>query len=76
MRAGIYARISHDPFETTLGVQRQIEDCTKEAKRRNWEIVEIYQDNDVSATRSKVRPEYQRMLSDVAQGHILSLIHI
>lgn len=74
MRAGIYARISHDPFETTLGVQRQIEDCTKEAKRRNWEIVEIYQDNDVSATRSKVRPEYQRMLSDVAQGHINAMV--
>ncbi|WP_346922978.1 recombinase family protein [Glutamicibacter creatinolyticus] len=74
MRAGIYARISHDPLETTLGVQRQLEDCTREAERRGWQIVETYVDNDVSATRSKVRPEYDRMMSDVEHGHINALL--
>lgn len=74
MRAGIYARISHDPLETNLGVGRQLEDCTKEAKRRGWQIVEEYVDNDVSATRAKPRPEYQRMIADVKHGHIDGLI--
>jgi site-specific DNA recombinase len=74
MRAGIYARISHDPLETTLGVQRQIEDCTAEAKRRGWEIVRTYTDNDVSATRSKVRPEYEAMLSDIRAGRIQAFV--
>lgn len=70
MEAGIYARISLDRDETTLGVQRQIQDCTAEAQRRGWNIVQTYVDNDVSATRSKVRPEYQRMLSDIRAGII------
>ena len=74
MQAGIYARISHDPLETTLGVQRQIEDCTAEAKRRGWDIARIYTDNDVSATRSKVRPEYERMLSDIRAGRIQAFV--
>lgn len=74
MRAGIYARISHDPLETTLGVQRQIEDCTAEAERRGWTIGRVYTDNDVSATRSKVRPEYELMLSDIRAGRIQAFV--
>lgn len=74
MRAGIYARISSDPLETNLGVNRQLEDCAREAKRRGWEVIETYVDNDVSATRSKVRPAYDRMMSDVEHGHINGLI--
>lgn len=74
MRAGIYARISHDPYETTLGVQRQIEDCTQEAERRGWKVVDQFVDNDVSATRSKVRPEYERMMQAVKDRHIDALI--
>lgn len=70
MEAGIYARISLDRDETTLGVQRQVQDCTAEANRRGWSIVQTYVDNDVSATRSKTRPEYQRMLADIEAGVI------
>lgn len=58
---GIYARISSDEG-TALGVARQIEDCTAEAARRGWPLGEIFTDNDVSATRSKKRPAYERML--------------
>jgi site-specific DNA recombinase len=74
MRAAIYARISQDTDGTALGVTRQQEDCLREAERRGWEVVQRYVDNDVSATRSKVRPEYQRMLADVASGHIGALV--
>lgn len=74
VRAAIYARISQDTDGTELGVTRQQEDCQREAERRGWDVVQRYVDNDVSATRSKVRPEYQRMLSDVASGHISALV--
>jgi site-specific DNA recombinase len=74
MRAAIYARISQDADGTALGVNRQQEDCQREAERRGWDVVQSYVDNDVSATRSKIRPEYQRMMSDVASGHINALV--
>lgn len=74
MKAGIYARISQDIAGTELGVTRQQDDCRAEATRRGWEIARTYVDNDISATRSKVRPEYQRMLDDVASGLIDALV--
>lgn len=74
MDAGIYARISLDRDETHLGVDRQIEDCQDEASRRGWTVQQRYVDNSISATRSKTRPEYERMLSDVRTGRIQALI--
>jgi len=73
-RAGIYARISSDDSHEGLGVARQIADCEAEAARRGWTIVDRYTDNDVSATRSKRRPQYERMLADAAAGRITGLI--
>lgn len=74
MRAGIYARISKDTEGTELGVTRQQEDCQREAERRGWEVVARYVDNDVSATKSKARPEYERMLRDIRSGHIQAIV--
>lgn len=74
MRAGIYARISKDTEGTELGVKRQEQDCRGEAGRRAWDVVEVYIDNDVSATRSKRRPAYDRMVSDIKAGHINAIV--
>lgn len=74
MRAAIYARISKDTEGTELGVTRQQEDCAREAERRGWEVVATYVDNDVSATRKKPRPEYQRMLRDIRSGQIEAVV--
>jgi len=74
MRAAIYARISQDTEGTELGVTRQQEDCAREAERRGWEVVARYVDNDVSATRKKPRPEYQRMKRDIESGHIQAVV--
>ncbi|SDO19191.1 Site-specific DNA recombinase [Nakamurella panacisegetis] len=71
---GIYARISSDISGLALGVQRQIADCTTDAERRGWKVTETYVDNDVSATRSKVRPGYQKMIADIKRGHISGLV--
>jgi site-specific DNA recombinase len=69
----IYARISSDDG-SALGVARQIADCTTEAKRRGWPLAEAFTDNDVSATKSKRRPEYERLLAAIEKGTIDALV--
>lgn len=70
---GIYARISQDDG-TALGVGRQIDDCAAEALRRGWPVAEIFSDNDVSATRTKPRPEYERLLREIELGAIDAVV--
>ena len=74
MRACIYARISDDREETQLGVGRQIADCEALATNKAWQIVERYVDNDISAYTGKIRPEYRRMLDDIAAGRIDAVV--
>ena len=66
--AAIYARISSDREGLQLGVQRQVEDCKALAASRGWRVAEIYTDDDVSAYKSKPRPAYQRLLTDLRRG--------
>jgi site-specific DNA recombinase len=73
VKAGIYARISKDDG-SALGVGRQVEDCEREAARRGWTVAECYVDNDVSATRSKTRPAYDRLLADIRANRIDALM--
>ncbi|USQ75325.1 recombinase family protein [Ornithinimicrobium cryptoxanthini] len=68
--AGIYLRISRDSEGLGLGVKRQRVDCEKLVARMGWDLAQVYEDNDVSATRSKVRPAYTRMMQDVERGVI------
>jgi site-specific DNA recombinase len=66
--AAIYARISRDVAGEGLGVERQLKECRRLADQRGWTVAEEYVDNDISAYKSKPRPEYQRMLADVEDG--------
>jgi site-specific DNA recombinase len=66
--AAIYARISSDQDGTTLGVQRQLEDCRKLAADLGWQVGDEYVDNDLSPTAASAAQEYERMLSDLADG--------
>lgn len=70
MKAAIYLRISRDISGENLGVSRQLEDCQNLAKSLNWNVVEIYTDNDVSASSGKTRPGYNKMMADVEAGLI------
>lgn len=70
IRAGVYVRISMDREGAGLGVQRQEEDCRAYCERRGWPVVDVYVDNDVSASSSKPRPEWQRLLADIEAGRI------
>lgn len=73
-RAGIYVRISDDYGRTELGVKRQEQDCRHLSHQLGWRVVEVYTDNDVSAFKGKRRPEYERMMNDVASGHITGIL--
>lgn len=74
VRAAIYARISSDRDGDELGVRRQILDCEKLAERKRWTVTDRYVDNDVSAYSGRVRPEYRRLLEDIAAGLIDAIV--
>jgi site-specific DNA recombinase len=77
MRAAIYTRISLDDAEGEergKGVARQEKDARAELEKRGWQLVDVYTDNDVSATRTKVRPHYQRLLRDIRAGLVEAVI--
>ena len=76
-RAGIYVRISQDREGERWGVQRQEEDCRKLAARLGWQVVEVYDDNDMSAyNQRKPRPAYQRMWAEVESGRIDAILAV
>lgn len=73
-RAGIYVRISKDKFGDKLGVARQEENCRRLAKENGWDVVDVYEENDISAYSGAPRPEWQRLLADIRSGTIDALI--
>ncbi len=70
MRAAVYLRISEDKLGDELGVTRQRADCCRLAERRDWQVVRVYVDNDVSATNGSPRPEWEAMMKDIEAGLI------
>lgn len=73
-RAGLYMRISRDQTGEGLGVERQEDDCRTLARQLGWDVVEVYVDNDISATSGKPRPAYRKMLTDLQAGTIDAII--
>jgi site-specific DNA recombinase len=69
---GIYLRISEDREGRELGVQRQEEDTRSLAERLDVRVVDVYSDDDISASTnsSKPRPDYERLLADARAGRI------
>lgn len=72
MKVAVYLRISKDHSGEALGVDRQREDCLAYlARRPDWNLVRVYTDNDVSATKlNRPRPQFEEMLRAVQAGEI------
>jgi len=71
----VYLRISLDRNMDGLAIDRQREDCHKIAADRGWTVVEEYVDQSRSATdKTKVRPDYDRMVADYAAGRFDAII--
>jgi DNA invertase Pin-like site-specific DNA recombinase len=65
----IYARQSIDKTGELAAVTRQLGGCRELVVRNDWDLVEEYVDNDVSASKGK-RPAYERMIDAVKAGNV------
>lgn len=64
--AAIYARQS---LSHTEGIGRQVSLCRKLCEAKGWEVVEVYEDNDVSASKSRGHgTAWSKMLNDIPKG--------
>lgn len=67
-RAVIYARISKDLREGA-GTDRQKDECRNYCEARGYHVVDVLEDNDVSAfDRRKKRPAYEKLLDMARRG--------
>jgi len=73
-RGAIYTRISADQTGERLGVTRQLDDCLALADRLDWQIVDRFDDNDISAFNGKHRPGFEALLDAMKTGQIDALI--
>lgn len=66
-RAAIYTRVSSDPRESGRSVAEQEQECRRTAALAGWDVVEVFSDNDRSASRyaSKPRPGYASLVDYV-----------
>jgi site-specific DNA recombinase len=74
IRGAIYTRISADQTGERLGVTRQLDDCLALADRLDWQIVDRFDDNDISAFNGKHRPGFEALLDAMKTGQIDALI--
>ena len=74
VRAACYCRISSDPRDKRQGVTRQKEDTAVLCEVNGWAVTDFYVDNDVSATSGGPRPEWSRLLDDVAAGKVDAIV--
>lgn len=65
MRAFIYARQSVD---LTEGIDRQLERARRLASQRGYQVVAEYTDNDTSASKSRNKAAWPRMLEGLRAG--------
>jgi DNA invertase Pin-like site-specific DNA recombinase len=67
----LYCRISRDTEGDGLGVERQEKILRKIAKSAGVTVADVFPDNDVSATSSKVRPQWRAMLDRIDEFDVI-----
>ena len=74
-RAGVYVRLSKEDSRAgeSVSIENQKLMLTKHVKEMGWELVEVYQDDGFSGTNQN-RPDFQRMLADVKEGYINTIL--
>ncbi|NFE96383.1 recombinase family protein [Clostridium botulinum] len=70
-RVAAYARVSTDNDEQLSSYEAQVDYYTKHIKSNSdWTFVEVYTDEGISATSTKKRDGFNRMISDALDGNI------
>ena len=74
-KVGIYVRLSQEDSRAgeSVSVENQKLMLTKHVKEMGWELKEIYCDDGFSGTNQN-RPAFQRMIADVKQGFINTVL--
>lgn len=70
-RVAAYARVSTDYEEQITSYQAQVRFYTNYIKSRpDWQFVDVYTDEGISATSTKNRDGFNRMIADALAGKI------
>ena len=70
-RVAAYARVSTDSEEQLSSYEAQVDHYTRFIKdHAEWEFVEVYSDEGISATSTKRREGFNRMIADALDGKI------
>ena len=70
-RTAGYARVSTDSEEQVTSCEAQVDYYTNYIKSRDdWKFVEVYTDEGISATNTKNREGFKRMITDALAGKI------
>ena len=70
-RVAAYARVSTDSEEQQTSYEAQVDYYTKYIQgRSDWEFVSVYTDEGISATNTKHRDGFNRMVADALDGRI------
>jgi len=70
-RVAAYARVSTDTEEQLTSYEAQVDYYTRHIHANaEWEFVEVYTDEGISATSTKRRDGFNRMISDALAGKI------
>ena len=74
-QVGIYVRLSNEDSRAgeSVSIENQKLMLTKHCKEMGWELKEVYQDDGFSGTNQN-RPAFQRMMADVRQGFINTIL--
>ena len=74
-KVGVYCRLSNEDrfkqnkLDDSNSIVNQKSMCIKYAKEKNWNIIDIYSDDDFSGAGT-YRPEFERLIADCESGRI------
>jgi len=70
-RVAAYARVSTDTEEQLSSYEAQVDHYTRYIQANaDWEFIEVYTDEGISATNTKKREGFKRMVQDALSGKI------
>ena len=70
-RVAAYARVSTDTEEQLSSYEAQVDRYTNHIKNNDsWIFIEVYTDEGISATNTKYREGFNRMINDALEGKI------
>ena len=71
VKVAAYARVSTDTEEQISSYEAQVDYYTRYIKsKNNWEFIEVYTDEGISATNTKKRDGFNRMIKDALDKKI------